>query len=210
MKFTYTLPNILTLFRLVLVPVIIYFILSDSVPNMLLAFIFYGLSALTDYFDGKLARHLNQKSEFGEHFDPLADKILIWCVFTALSFKAGLFIPLWLILFLLVRDIYVTWLRSYSRKKNVRFKTSMIAKVKTMVQMVVAAAIIAYIFITLVLKDSMKLIGADYMSIWKAALPGSYYFIVYIPVILTYLTVIFTIYTAFDYYISYKRSVKNG
>jgi CDP-diacylglycerol--glycerol-3-phosphate 3-phosphatidyltransferase len=210
MKFTYTLPNILTLFRLVLVPVIIYFILSDSVPNMLLAFIFYGLSALTDYFDGKLARHLNQKSEFGEHFDPLADKILIWCVFTALSFKAGLFIPLWLILFLLVRDIYVTWLRSYSRKKNVRFKTSMIAKAKTMVQMVVAAAIIAYIFITLVLKDSMKLIGADYMSIWKAALPVSYYFIVYIPVILTYLTVIFTIYTAFDYYISYKRSVKNG
>ena len=210
MKFTYTLPNMLTLLRLLLVPVIIYFIIFDSVLHMLLAFIFYALSALTDYFDGKLARHLNQKSDFGEYFDPLADKILVWCVFTALSFKAGLFIPLWLILFLLVRDFYVTWLRSYSRKKNIVFKTSMIAKAKTMVQMVVAAAIIAYILITLMLKDSMKLSGLDYSGIWKAALPGFYGYVVYIPVILTYLTVIFTIYTAFDYYRSFKRSAKNG
>lgn len=117
MKFTLTLPNLLTIFRLMLVPLILYFIIFDSVLNICLALIIYSLSALTDYFDGKLARRLNQKSEFGEYFDPLADKILVWSVFTVLSFKTGLFIPLWLIVFLYARDFYVTWLRSYSRKK---------------------------------------------------------------------------------------------
>ncbi len=210
MKFTYTLPNILTLFRLILVPIIIYFIIFDSLINICFAFIFYAVSALTDYFDGKLARRLNQKSDFGEQFDPLADKILVWSVFTALSFKEGLFIPIWLILFLLARDFYVTWLRSYSHKKNISFKTSMIAKAKTMVQMIVGATIIGYLIFTLVLKDSLKLSSINYSEVWKAALPSYYGYIVYLPVILTYLTVIFTIYTAFDYYMCYKRSLKSG
>lgn len=86
----------------------------------------------------------------------------------------------------------------------------MVAKAKTMVQMVVAAAIIGYLFLTLVLKDYLKLSISDYTGIWKAALPGFYSYIVYIPLILTFLTVIFTIYTAFDYYRSFKRSLKNG
>ncbi len=208
MKFTLTLPNILTLFRFILTPFIVYFIIFESIGNVFLALILYSLSALTDYFDGKLARKLNQKSDFGEFFDPLADKFLVWSVFTALSFKAGLYIPFWLIMFLYIRDFYVTFLRSLSKRKKIIFKTSFIAKAKTMVQMIVAAVIMAYLFLTLIIKTMLKINYQDYLEIWKAAAPGYYHYIVYIPFILTFLTVIFTIYTAFDYYLSYKRIIK--
>ncbi len=207
MKFTFTLPNFLTLLRLILIPVILFFIVYESIENIFFALVLYSISALTDYFDGKLARRLNQKSDFGEYFDPLADKILIWSVFTVLSFKTGLFIPFWLILFLYARDFYVTWLRSYSKKKKIAFKTSVIAKAKTMVQMVVVAVILGYLLLTHIIKYILKLTVTDYTGIWKTAAPDFYSYIVYLPLILTFITVIFTLYTAFDYYMSFRRSL---
>jgi CDP-diacylglycerol--glycerol-3-phosphate 3-phosphatidyltransferase len=192
-----------------LIPIILLLIFFESIENIFIALILYSISALTDYFDGKLARRLNQKSEFGEYFDPLADKVLVWSVFTILSFKTGLYIPFWLIVFLYIRDFYVTWLRTYSKKKKITFKTSMVAKAKTMVQMIVAAAIICYIFLAQILKNILKITETDYAEIWKRAAPGFYSYIVYIPFVLTFITVVFTLYTAYDYYRSYRRSVKN-
>ncbi len=210
MKFVLTIPNLLTIFRVLLIPIILYFIFNDSLLNIFLALSLYGISALTDAFDGLLARKLNQASEFGAYFDPLADKFLIWSVFTVFSLKTSLFIPLWLILFIYFRDLFITFLRSHSRKKNIVFKTSFAAKAKTTVQMISAAIIMTYILITQFLKVIYRIKSQNYSEIWQAIIPNLYWLIIYIPLILTIFAVLFTLYTAVDYlFIYYNKAVKS-
>lgn len=206
MKFQWTIPNILTIIRAVLAIPIILLISRDSLLNLSLAIALYIISALTDSIDGFLARKLNQTSEFGAFFDPMADKLLVWGVFTVFAFTPGLFIPFWLILFIYLRDFFVTALRSYSRRKNIKFKTSFVAKAKTLVQMVVAFAILVYMLVTFIMRKVNAVESVNYTDIWKTVLPADYNLVIYIPVILCALTVVFTIYTAIDYYLTFKNN----
>lgn len=210
MKFTMTLPNMMTIFRVALIPFILYFIVQDTLSSLMIALVLYSVSALTDLFDGILARKLNQMSEFGAYFDPLADKFLVWSIFTVFCFNADLQIPFWLISFIYLRDFYITFLRSYSKKQNIQFKTSAIAKTKTSVQMIVAALIMIYQFITMLVKQLNHLESSVYSEIWKSVTPGYYQQVVLIPLVLTIGTVIFTVITAIDYYMTYRRGRKDS
>lgn len=206
MKFQWTIPNILTIFRALLSIPIILLISRDSLLNMSLALGLFLISALTDSLDGLLARKLNQTSEFGAYFDPVADKFLVWGVFTVFAFTPGLFIPFWLILFIYLRDLFVTALRSYSRRMNVKFKTSLAAKAKTLVQMVVAFTIMLYMLVTFIVRKVFSVASMNYPDIWRTILPEHFNLVIYFPVILCALTVIFTIYTAIDYYLTFKNN----
>ncbi|HNZ30835.1 MAG TPA: CDP-alcohol phosphatidyltransferase family protein [Smithellaceae bacterium] len=96
------LPNLLTLLRIILVPVIIIFLIQESYKEALLTFVIAGL---TDIFDGLLARSLNKQTKLGAFIDPMADKLLLASSFVSLS-VIGL-IPSWLTVIVISRDFII-------------------------------------------------------------------------------------------------------
>ncbi len=91
------------------------------------------LAALTDWYDGWLARKFNYITEWGKFLDPLADKILTSATFFA--FVVLDVLPLWMVIVIAVRDFIITGLRSYAEYKKQYFRTSIHAKWKTFFQM---------------------------------------------------------------------------
>ncbi len=89
-----TIPNILSIFRIVLIPVYAWLYFSDYKSGTLIAGIVLVISGLTDLFDGAIARKYNQISELGKVLDPLADKLTQVSVFVCLYFKFPYLLPL--------------------------------------------------------------------------------------------------------------------
>lgn len=98
-----TIPNALTFLRFLGIPLFIYLALSKHADGWAIATLAVG--GATDYFDGKLARALNQESRFGEIADPTIDRLYIVAVLIVLYMRHA--IPLWLIAILLARDIFM-------------------------------------------------------------------------------------------------------
>ena len=96
---TMNLPNILTIIRIVLVPVFLLLIFSNS---LYVATIVFAVAGLTDLIDGIIARKYGSVTRFGANLDPVADKLLLSSAFIALSIKE--FIPLWLAIIVVARD----------------------------------------------------------------------------------------------------------
>jgi cardiolipin synthase len=98
-----TIPNALTLLRFLGIPLFIYLALSKHADGW--AIFTLAIGGATDYFDGKLARALNQESKFGEIADPTIDRLYILAVLIVLYIRDA--IPLWLIAILIARDIFM-------------------------------------------------------------------------------------------------------
>ncbi|GMU97053.1 MULTISPECIES: CDP-diacylglycerol--glycerol-3-phosphate 3-phosphatidyltransferase [Ignavibacterium] len=129
-----TLPNQLTVLRIILTPVFLYFFLSDNPSFIQISLAIYFVAALTDWYDGWLARKFNYITEWGKFWDPLADKILTSVVF--IGFVIVGLLPLWMVLLIIVRDLSVTLLRVYADSRGYTFRTTYYAKWKTMLQMI--------------------------------------------------------------------------
>lgn len=129
-----TIPNQLTVTRIILTPIFaLLFLSSDKTLNQISLIVFL-IAALTDWYDGWLARKYNYISELGKFLDPLADKIL-----TSTAFFAFVYVGLlnfWMVLIVVIRDLIVTLLRVYGQYKNRTFSTSFLAKLKTSLQMI--------------------------------------------------------------------------
>jgi len=136
-------PNRLTLIRVFLAPVFVFLFLIDNVYTRLAALIIFILAALTDLVDGWLARKYNITTGFGKFMDPLADKILISSALIA--FIALGYAKLWMVLPIIVRDFFITGLRSLAAYKGVLIVTSGFAKVKTFLQMIAVGVILVFI-----------------------------------------------------------------
>ncbi|MGA0170429.1 MAG: CDP-diacylglycerol--glycerol-3-phosphate 3-phosphatidyltransferase [Pseudomonadales bacterium] len=138
MKLPLSLPNMLTAFRIAMIPVLVlvFYLLPMDVRYLASAFIF-SLASLTDWLDGYLARSMGQMTPFGAFLDPVADKLLVAVALVLLveaHASALLAIPA---LVIVGREIVVSalreWMSKYSDQGGVR--VSMIAKVKTGFQM---------------------------------------------------------------------------
>jgi CDP-diacylglycerol--glycerol-3-phosphate 3-phosphatidyltransferase len=133
----YTLPNLITMFRVVLIPVfVIVYFFDWRWAHEAAAFIFW-LAAITDWFDGYLARKLKQSSAFGAFLDPVADKLI---VATALIMITHTYQTLWITMpaiILLSREVYVSSLREWMGQMGLssNVKVSFIGKCKTTAQM---------------------------------------------------------------------------
>ncbi|MGC8771800.1 MAG: CDP-diacylglycerol--glycerol-3-phosphate 3-phosphatidyltransferase [Brevinematia bacterium] len=210
MKVELNLPNILTFLRILSVPFIFFFLKMRNIPGTILAIITLLIASLTDTFDGILARKLNQVSEFGAFIDPLADKILIWGVYIVFLFKP-LFPELWIfVIIIILRDVFVTFLRYYSRKKGVKFKTSFIAKTKTAVQMVFAFILMFFLLISYVIKSFFRMNETSISLIWKNSFPQFAEIILALPYFLMLLVCIFTVFTGLDYLLQYFKLRRNS
>ena len=128
-----TIPNILTAFRLFLIPL---FIISMSKKDYSLAMKILILGGITDYLDGVFARKLNQISKFGIFFDPFVDKILTLSII--ITFYINHLVPSWFIFIIFTRDILVSvgWLETYLRRKKL-IKPLLLGKISNATQVII-------------------------------------------------------------------------
>ena len=129
-----TLPNQLTILRIILSPVFLFLFLSDVIWMKQVSVIVYIIAALSDWYDGWLARKFNYITSWGKFWDPLADKILTSAAF--IGFAIVDLIPVWMVVIIVGRDVVITLLRVFADMKNYIFTTSYYAKWKTLFQMV--------------------------------------------------------------------------
>lgn len=134
------LPNFLTGLRFVLVPVILWLILSDPWTLQLAGTILFILAAVTDHLDGRIARRRRQVTSFGKFADPLADKLLTLTVFAAIALRrefAHVFAYMALsVSIIAVREIGITILRVWAIHRKAPVETSFWGKAKTTAQLV--------------------------------------------------------------------------
>lgn len=127
------LPNQLTVLRIILSPIFLFFFLSENPLFKQISIGIFIVAALTDWYDGWLARKFNYITNWGKFWDPLADKILTSIAFIGFVILGVL--PLWMVIIILVRDFIITILRAYADYKGASFPTSVYAKWKTFIQM---------------------------------------------------------------------------
>lgn len=189
-------PNIITLFRIILTPLFLYFLLVDQPYYMLLALIVFIVASVSDSVDGYIARKYDFVSEFGKFVDPLADKILIISTFIALIFLD--IIPLWMVSIIIFRDIAVTVIRMIMIKQGDSVVTSNIAKSKTAFQIV-------FIYIVISFKMILQLPFMKFMHPVIIYLENSSFYW-----ILMLITTIFTLYTGVLYLLDNKVILKKN
>jgi CDP-diacylglycerol--glycerol-3-phosphate 3-phosphatidyltransferase len=129
-------PNFLTTFRLVIIPVLVFsFYIPGMIANVIAATLF-AVAAITDYFDGYFARSMKAQSNFGKCLDPIADKLLVIVAIVMLINFSGH--DFWILipgLIIICREVLVSGLREFLAELRVSVPVSSLAKYKTGVQM---------------------------------------------------------------------------
>lgn len=184
-------PNTLSVIRILLSPVFVILFLSSDSTLIVLSFFVFTIASLTDWYDGWYARKYGFKTRWGQFLDPLADKILTSSALIAFYIlKQNMpgflgddnIVPFGiLIAIIILRDIILTLARSVSELRGKEFKTSMISKTKTFIQM-------TYIFIVIgIMAISVILTGSDSGNFIKSFLFSNINY--YIILVITLLTV---------------------
>jgi CDP-diacylglycerol---glycerol-3-phosphate 3-phosphatidyltransferase len=140
--FPLNIPNVLTVLRIMLVPVLIVALLGNTPAGDVLAAIVFALASLTDFVDGYIARARGHITTFGKLMDPLADKLLVVAALVSLVSLHRL--AAWVAMIIIAREFAVTVLRMFASQAGVIVPASMFGKVKTCVQIVTVLAVIAW------------------------------------------------------------------
>ena len=202
------LPNRLTLFRILIVPVmiIVYYIpwlarnyvfdykIGETTHGLtwlcLIELLLFAIASLTDLLDGKIARKCNMVTSFGKFADPLADKILVFAAMTIIMvghdkgflpdglLPKGLLLPVWVFVIILIREFAVSGIRMVAAVKGETIAAGMWGKCKTAITMV--AIIVLF-------------------------LCGLHNALIYIGQILIYIATVFTVISGIDYFIKGKE-----
>lgn len=146
----WNLPNILTVMRLAAAPGVAVMFLYFTRPWAdWFALVLFVLAAVTDFFDGYLARLWKQESRFGAMLDPIADKAMVviaLLIIVGLSTVDNLVMDPWILLpatVILFREVFVAGLREYLGASSVEMKVTVLAKYKTTAQMLAIAVLFA-------------------------------------------------------------------
>jgi CDP-diacylglycerol---glycerol-3-phosphate 3-phosphatidyltransferase len=135
------LPNVLTVLRIMLVPVLVVALLGNTPSGDVLAAVVFALASLTDFVDGYLARTRDSVTTFGKLMDPLADKLLI--VGALLCLVSLHRLEGWVAMVIIARELAVTMLRASAGQSGVVISASIFGKVKTCFQIAAILAVIA-------------------------------------------------------------------
>jgi cardiolipin synthase len=135
-----SIPNLITLARILLVPVVVWAIASGA---MQAAFLLALAAGLTDAIDGFLAKRFGMATELGAYLDPLADKAMIVSVYVALGIADA--IPRWLVILVVSRDIMIVGavILSWLVDRRVALKPHIVSKLNTVAQIVLALLVLA-------------------------------------------------------------------
>ena len=140
--FPVNVPNVLTMLRIVAVPVLVVALLDETPDGDVIAAIVFALAALTDGLDGYIARRRKQVTTFGKLMDPLADKLLVIAALISLVSLDRL--AAWIAMVIIARELAVTGLRSVAAERGVVIAASWLGKLKTALQVAAIFALIAF------------------------------------------------------------------
>ena len=172
-----TLPNLLTLSRILAVPILVFLLWRPTPIDYGITFILYCVVGITDYFDGYFARAWQQQSSLGRMLDPIADKLIVAAALLMLAADqtiAGW--SLWAGVIILCREILVSGLREFLATLAVGVPVTRLAKWKTVVQMVAIGFLLA---------------GSAGDKVWSHTTQFG--------LTLLWIAAIFTLYTGYDY-----------
>ncbi len=135
-----SIPNLVTLGRILLVPVVIWAITAGE---MRIAFILFVAAGISDAVDGFLAKRFGMTTELGAYLDPLADKAMLVSIYVALGIIEA--IPRWLVILVVSRDIMIVSavMLAWLVHKPVRLKPLLVSKLNTVVQILLVCAVLA-------------------------------------------------------------------
>jgi len=169
----WTLPNLLSLFRIAIIPVLVYLLtFADPISGLLAAFLFL-VAALTDFFDGYLARRYFTVSNLGKILDPLADKLMIvtTLIMLAAMDRAGEpAVPAWLVVIIVARETGVTLLRGIALKEGIVMEAEELGKYKFLLQAFAVFALLVhypYLGISFYVAGVYFLILSTIIALWS-------------------------------------------
>ena len=139
--FALNLPNILTLLRVLAVPVVVVALLGETPNGDALAAAVFAVAAITDGLDGWIARRRDAVTTFGKLMDPLADKLLIIAALVALVSLDRL--AAWVAMVIIARELAITVVRTVAAEQGVVISASPLGKLKTVLQVAAVFALIA-------------------------------------------------------------------
>ena len=136
-------PNKLTVARMILVPFLVLFMLTDlgGEANRYIALAIFVVASVTDWFDGKLARKYNLVTNFGKFMDPLADKLLV-CSAMICMIEMGK-LPAWIVIVIIAREFIISGFRLVASYNGIVIAASYWGKFKTVFQMAMIIVLIA-------------------------------------------------------------------
>jgi CDP-diacylglycerol--glycerol-3-phosphate 3-phosphatidyltransferase len=140
--FPLNVPNVLTLLRIVAVPVLVVALLDETPDGDLIAAAVFALAAVTDGLDGYIARRQRSVTTFGKLMDPLADKLLVVAALISLVSLDRL--AAWAAMVIIAREFAVTGLRALAAERGVVIAASWLGKVKTLLQVAAIFALIVF------------------------------------------------------------------
>jgi len=141
-----TIPNLISLVRILIAPIFLFLFIGSDKKFVALACVLFLIGALSDYFDGWYARKYKQSSKWGIFIDPLADKVLTSAALVAFVLKD--IIPFWMIIIIIIRDLFITFLRLFADSHEMPIITSQNAKIKTFAQFTLFGYAMAVYFFT--------------------------------------------------------------
>jgi cardiolipin synthase len=134
-----SIPNLITLGRILLVPIVVWAIASGT---MWIAFVLFVVAGISDAIDGFLAKRFNMTTELGAYLDPLADKALIVSIYLTLGINGA--IPRWLVILVVSRDILIVGgiILSWLMGNPLKIKPLVVSKLNTVAQIVYACVVL--------------------------------------------------------------------
>lgn len=175
------LPNLLTISRIVMIPLMAGLLLYDNLTSALIAGVIFIIATITDWLDGHLARKYEQVSDLGALLDPLADKLLIT---TALVMLIPLNrVPAWVVAVIIGREMAITGLRAIAAEKGVVIPAGWLGKYKTSFQ---CAALIPLIL-------HFEIMGVNFQ------LAGEFFL---------WIALFFTVWSGWDYIYDYAKQTR--
>ncbi len=170
----WTLPNLLSLFRIAIIPVLVYLLtFTDPLYSAAAAMLFL-VASVTDYFDGYLARRTQAVSDLGKILDPLADKLIIVAVLimlAAMDRPDGEVVPGWLVVVIVGRETAVTILRGIALKDGIVIEAEVLGKYKFILQASAVFGLILhypYFGIDFYVAGMYFLVIATVIALWSA------------------------------------------
>lgn len=185
----WNLPNSLTLFRIFLVPFLVVVLLTKFSGREFVGLAIFLVAAITDFFDGWLARRRNQTTRLGALLDPIADKLLMSAAFISLVEMDPVHVPAWMVVVIIGREFAVSGLRSIAAQQGVTIAASPLGKGK-MISQVIAISL-------LILGYELDRVGA-FVGIAGLRLSGT---------IALWGVMLFALASGVDYFVKFTRAI---
>lgn len=150
--------------RIALVPVLVLFMYLNNFWMRIFALLIFIGAAVTDIYDGWLARKYKTVTTLGIFLDPLADKLLISAAFISFVGLKELHVPAWMVILILTREFVITGLRSLAASKNVIISARQSGKLKTASQVTAIIAMLLILIINAGLWRYYRLVPADLLA----------------------------------------------